>query len=592
MLVDDGVAVTDTCDFEFTLWDEAAAGNQVGSTIAQTIDVEDGLFTAPLDFAVVAFTGEARWLEISVCCPSPCSPALTLLDPRQELTPAPHALALPGLYTIDDVESPNILAGSRANVITSGVLGATIGGGGSPGEFVGPNVVTDKFGTVSGGEHNRAGDNAGTTTDASFATVGGGFANGAIATFATVTGGSNNGAFAYAATSGGGYNCDAIGEYATTPGGENNRAGGDHSFAAGRYAEVRDAATVGDADGDEGTFVWADSTHGSGNKFVSTGPNQFLISAAGGVGIGTNAPDSALHVVESTAGGNGIRIEGTVDDANPNIVLREDGGASVNFRINEASGDRLEVQMNSTNRMVLTQTGNVGIGTNSPDTGFTLDVIGPSSAVRGFGNGAGSWGVYGLNANPSGTGVIGVALQSSGTSYGVRGVSNSSSGFDFYASGAGTDYGSSSSIRWKHNIKLIENPLEKVDQMRGVYFDWDAAHGAEHDVGMIAEEVGKILPEIVAYEENGTDAIGMDYARMTPLLVEAVKALHAKVQRLEAEKGGVTTTASTTVGARAAERLAEQQQLIATHQEQIETLQGRIERLERSMVAFRGKEAK
>jgi hypothetical protein len=42
---------------------------------------------------------------------------------------------------------------------------------------------------------------------------------------------------------------------------------------------------------------------------------------------------------------------------------------------------------------------------------------------------------------------------------------------------------------------------------------------------MIAEEVGKVLPEIVDYEENGIDAVGMDYSKLTPLLVEAVKTL-------------------------------------------------------------------
>jgi len=46
---------------------------------------------------------------------------------------------------------------------------------------------------------------------------------------------------------------------------------------------------------------------------------------------------------------------------------------------------------------------------------------------------------------------------------------------------------------------------------------------------MIAEEVGEVLPEIVHYEENGVDAMGMDYSKLTPLLVEAVKALMEKV---------------------------------------------------------------
>ena len=45
---------------------------------------------------------------------------------------------------------------------------------------------------------------------------------------------------------------------------------------------------------------------------------------------------------------------------------------------------------------------------------------------------------------------------------------------------------------------------------------------------MIAEQVGVVLPEIAQYEENGVDAIGMDYSKMTPLLVEAVNALRAE----------------------------------------------------------------
>jgi len=45
---------------------------------------------------------------------------------------------------------------------------------------------------------------------------------------------------------------------------------------------------------------------------------------------------------------------------------------------------------------------------------------------------------------------------------------------------------------------------------------------------MIAEEVGKVLPEIVAYEKNGIDADGMDHSKLTPLLVEAVNVLRAE----------------------------------------------------------------
>lgn len=101
-------------------------------------------------------------------------------------------------------------------------------------------------------------------------------------------------------------------------------------------------------------------------------------------------------------------------------------------------------------------------------------------------------------------------------------------GYDFYAGGVGVNYGTPSSIRWKSNVRNIDQPLEKIAQLRGVYFDWDEDHGGHHDVGMIAEEVGAVLPEIVIYEKNGIDAHGMDYSKLAPLLVEAVNALRAE----------------------------------------------------------------
>lgn len=69
------------------------------------------------------------------------------------------------------------------------------------------------------------------------------------------------------------------------PGGRGNVAGGVDSFAAGTFAQATN----------NGTFVWADDSNT--NSFSSTGANQFLIQASGGVGIGTNNPGAALHVV-------------------------------------------------------------------------------------------------------------------------------------------------------------------------------------------------------------------------------------------------------------------------------------------------------
>ena len=70
-----------------------------------------------------------------------------------------------------------------------------------------------------------------------------------------------------------------------------------------------------------------------------------------------------------------------------------------------------------------------------------------------------------------------------------------------------------------------------VMNMRGVFFDWKKS--GIRDIGFIAEEVGGILPEIVDFDDNGTDARSMDYARITPLLLECVKQQQKKIENLE-----------------------------------------------------------
>ncbi|MEE9293564.1 MAG: tail fiber domain-containing protein [Phycisphaerae bacterium] len=91
-LIDDGVAVNGECDFEFTLWDAADEGTQIGPTLTPTVTVTDGRFTEPLDFGANVFTGEARWLKIQACCLSPCDPTTNPLGPRQRLTPTPNSV--------------------------------------------------------------------------------------------------------------------------------------------------------------------------------------------------------------------------------------------------------------------------------------------------------------------------------------------------------------------------------------------------------------------------------------------------------------------------------------------------------------------
>ena len=87
-----------------------------------------------------------------------------------------------------------------------------------------------------------------------------------------------------------------------------------------------------------------------------------------------------------------------------------------------------------------------------------------------------------------------------------------------------------SSRRFKDNIQTLDNALDTVEQLRGVSFDWKTT--GKPSIGLIAEEVGAVLPELVEYEDNGVDALSLDYGKLTALLVEAVKEQQQQIDEL------------------------------------------------------------
>jgi len=103
----------------------------------------------------------------------------------------------------------------------------------------------------------------------------------------------------------------------------------------------------------------------------------------------------------------------------------------------------------------------------------------------------------------------------------------------------------SSDVALKENIVNIPDPLESLKKLNGVLFDWkkdyiDSRGGEDgyfvrkKDVGVIAQEVEKVLPEAVAQRKDGIKAV--KYDRLTCLLIEAVKNLSEKVETLTKEK--------------------------------------------------------
>jgi trimeric autotransporter adhesin len=78
-----------------------------------------------------------------------------------------------------------------------------------------------------------------------------------------------------------------------------------------------------------------------------------------------------------------------------------------------------------------------------------------------------------------------------------------------------------SSRRFKTNIQTLTDALETVEQLRGVSYEQKS--DGKRQIGVIAEEVGAVVPEVVTWEENGQDARSVDYSRLTALLIEATK---------------------------------------------------------------------
>jgi len=93
-----------------------------------------------------------------------------------------------------------------------------------------------------------------------------------------------------------------------------------------------------------------------------------------------------------------------------------------------------------------------------------------------------------------------------------------------------------SDIKLKDNVEVIQGSLNKIEGIRGVEFDWNDkapvwAKERGHDVGVIAQEVQKVLPEIVVERKSGY--LGVDYKRLVPLLIESVKELKQEVEILK-----------------------------------------------------------
>ena len=222
-------------------------------------------------------------------------------------------------------------------------------------------------------------------------------------------------------------------------------------------------------------------------------------------------------------------------------------------------------------------TGSYGMGVygHAPGTGVAANYGGYFMAAGDHGKG-----IYGINTSSVNYGYIGgedyaVYGEHKNGVYGylgsvfngVYGYANSGRGVHGYSSSGRGVYGSSSSgigvygesnwyagwfegtirvegdiqytgnlsyisdIRLKENITLLRGAIEKVSCLKGIYFNFKGESSDNREIGVIAQDVEKVLPELVSTNEQGYKSV--DYTKLTPVLIEAVKELKAENELLK-----------------------------------------------------------
>jgi hypothetical protein len=286
--------------------------------------------------------------------------------------------------------------------------------------------------------------------------------------------------------------------------------------------------------------IWkSSSTAGDSVIYQSTSGTN-----SGFVGIGTTNPVAAFEVNEAIPNSyNYIAyFNNTTEDVNTILTVESPQGIT-NIGVDQLGGSYLYsgtgniyLGPDQTNTLWVggfgcsnTCNGKVGMQTSTPQN--PLDVAG-SVAIGAYG---------GVDAAPS-DGLIVSGYVGIGTPTPTNLLTLVKGGGPAIADGWSTY----SSRRFKTNIQTLQGALEKVEQLRGVSYDLKAT--GKHEVGVIAEEVGAVVPEIVSWDKNGTDAQGVDYGRLTALLIEATKeqqtVIDQQQEQIEAQQKQIDLLAS------------------------------------------------
>jgi hypothetical protein len=202
-----------------------------------------------------------------------------------------------------------------------------------------------------------------------------------------------------------------------------------------------------------------------------------------------------------------------------------------------------------TNAGVTSITTNTGLSSNVSATG-AVTITNTITNNNQLTNGAGYLSTA-VTSAVAGTGV-GVSAATGAVTFSIGQAVATSSNVQFNALGVGTAAGAtagliratndviafySSDERLKENVLTIPNSLDILKQINGYSFDWIPMEGVHenegHDIGVIAQEVEKVLPEVVTTRDNGYKAV--KYEKLVALLIQTNKELLERVEALEAK---------------------------------------------------------
>lgn len=274
------------------------------------------------------------------------------------------------------------------------------------------------------------------------------------------------------------------------------------------------------------------NTNGRFQTVLNTVNNRDLVLLPGstsGVGIGTTSPNAKAEIA--------VANEGT-------LALRLDSGANSFLDVTPTNaGGRFQTQLSTVNNrdlIFLPGTGRVGIGQTSPTAKLEVGGPGEGSLTLRLLSGPNVF----LDFTPTNTGgrfqtVLNtvnsrdlILLSGSGR----VGIGTTSPANMFEVAAGGTTLADAwttrSSRRFKTNIQPLEGALEKIEQLQGV--SYQRKGDGKHEIGVIAEDVAQVVPEVVSRDPETKEVQGVDYARLAALLIEAVKSQQAEIEQLRA----------------------------------------------------------